>query len=107
MINSIVSLIVFILVGHGLTYIVTSSSLLQEVRDYVIMKSHVKIGELITCPYCFATHAGFFLSLVANLAGGVTPSYYIVGGSSILINIILDGIIMTGAERLINKEKSW
>ena len=55
------SLLFFILSSCGITFILTTSSIFEPVRDFIEERSNF-FGELVSCPMC----SGFWVGLVVS-----------------------------------------
>lgn len=89
-----VNLLLFILVGVGITNLVVNASILDNLRDIVINQSEF-FGKLITCMMCSGFWVGCILSIfypgIGIIAGGAVISLlsYIVGIILDYLNILI------------------
>jgi hypothetical protein len=89
-----VNLLLFILVGVGITNLVVSASILDNLRDFVISKSEF-LEKLLTCMMCSGFWVGCFISIfepnIGIIAGGsiVSLTSYIIGTILDLFNVLI------------------
>jgi hypothetical protein len=91
---TLVNLLLFILVGVGITNLVVSASILDNLRDFVINKSDF-FGKLVTCMMCSGFWIGCFISIfepsIGLIAGGaiISLTSYLTGTILDLLNILI------------------
>ncbi len=89
-----VNLLLFILVGVGITNLVVNASLLDNLRDIVIKESSF-FGKLVTCMMCSGFWIGCAVSLfypsIGIIAGGAVISLlsYITGTILDYLNVLI------------------
>ena len=68
---STLHLIIFVLITAGITSVITTSSLLSPVREYILKKSEY-FGEMVHCPMCMGFWVG---AAVSSMSFGINPIY--------------------------------
>ena len=94
-------LLIFILLGYGITNILVFGSIFESWRIFWDKNSPNFFGKLFSCPMCLSTWIGFVLSYLFLTLSVYTPmaSY---GLDIMPLNIFLDGCLMSGGVWLIH-----
>ena len=89
-----ISLLTFILSCWGLTHIIVSGKILDDIRNYIIIKSRF-LGDLITCHQCTGLWVGMALSFLFPNLHDVIPGFGFIlygfissGTCSLIISVI-------------------
>jgi len=85
-----VTFLLFILAGIGITNLAVNASILDNPRDFVIKRSEF-LGKLLACMMC----SGFWTGFIMGLFGGVNPLY---SGAAISLLSFTFGYITEYAE---------
>lgn len=94
-------LLIFILLGYGITNILVFGSIFEYWRNFWDKNSPNFFGKLFSCPMCLSTWIGFILSYLFLTSSVYTPmaSY---GLDIMPLNVFLDGCLMSGGVWLIH-----
>lgn len=102
--------IIWFLLSYGLMNIMVFGSIFEGLRNffkewgesYLPFNSLSKfISGILSCPMCFSTWGGFFLSLVI-----FSPTFTLFG-TPLWISWFFDGILSSGAVWIINSIVEW
>ena len=102
----IVTLILFILVGTGITNIVVNSTILDSLRNFIVSKtkgSSKLFGELVEAMLSCMMCAGFWIGMLMSL---FFPINFIAAGVVISLTSQLYGSIIDGLGGLIELSDS-
>ena len=88
-------LILWILMGYGMTSIIVWGSIFDELRKWIETKSKF-FGGMINCMLCTATWVGFFLSIC--LGGLVSRTFNVHW----FAGMFFDGMLTAGSVWIIN-----
>lgn len=91
--------LIYSFIAYGVTTIVVYGDIFSELRDWIGEKSEF-VHSIFTCPLCFSTWLGFFMSTLLQIFGGITPTEFF--GFNFIATVFLDGCLTAGVVWFLN-----
>lgn len=100
--NNLFELILFIIIGVGITNLIVNASMLDKFRSYIANKSGF-LKQLLSCMMCSGFWVGIILTIFQPdldlLSGGIIISFF-----SYIVGIVLDYLHILTAVASLNFE---